>query len=93
MSLKNLRGRLDVTQAEVASASGVDQGTISRIEAREDGAHSVQTLLQVVKGLRKLANLKKKPMAIFVNDIGREEGPKKAVEQHEREHRDGVDQG
>ncbi|MFH1109786.1 MAG: helix-turn-helix transcriptional regulator [Planctomycetota bacterium] len=76
MSLKTLRTQLHVTQAEVASASGVDQATISRIEAREDGSHSMATLLQIQKGLRELARLKKRPMAIFLNDIYREKRKK-----------------
>ena len=49
MNLQALRQQLGVTQAELAEATGMGQGEISRIEQRED--HMVSTLRRIVRSL------------------------------------------
>ncbi len=49
MNLQALRQQLDMTQTELADASGFTQGEISRIEQRED--HMVSTLRRLVRSL------------------------------------------
>jgi DNA-binding transcriptional regulator YiaG len=49
MNLQALRQQLGVTQAELADATGMGQGEISRIEQRED--HMVSTLRRLVRSL------------------------------------------
>jgi DNA-binding Xre family transcriptional regulator len=49
LNLQALRQQLDITQTELAEASGFSQGEISRIEQRED--HMVSTLRRLVRSL------------------------------------------
>lgn len=49
LNLQALRQQLGVTQAELAEATGMGQGEISRIEQRDD--HMVSTLRRLVRSL------------------------------------------